>query len=131
MCPVCPVMSDSVSPRATRLICPWDSPGKNTGVGCHFLLQIFLTQGLNPHLFHLLHWQADSLPLGHLRSPSTLTNLFFLLNLSFPLPTPKPSQVTPPQLQCKQFSCFFLFRFENLNNRLNPSYVRKGLYCHY
>ena len=32
------------------------SPGKNTGVGCHFLLQgIFPTQGLNPHL---LHWQA-------------------------------------------------------------------------
>ena len=35
-----------------------DSPGKNTGVGCHFLLQrIFPTQGLNPCL---LHWQADS-----------------------------------------------------------------------
>ena len=31
---------------------------------CHFLLQeIFLTQGSNPHLLHLLHWQADSLPL--------------------------------------------------------------------
>ena len=24
---------------ASRLLCPWDSPGKNTGVGCHFLLQ--------------------------------------------------------------------------------------------
>ena len=37
----------------------WDSPGKNTGVGCHALLQgIFLTRGSNPHL---LHWQADSL----------------------------------------------------------------------
>ena len=36
-------------------------PGKNTGVGCHFLLQeIFPSQGSNPHL---LHWQADSLPL--------------------------------------------------------------------
>ena len=33
-----------------------------TGVGSHFLLQgIFLTQGSNPHLLHLLHWQADSL----------------------------------------------------------------------
>ena len=32
---------------------PWDSPGKNTGVGCHFLLQrIFPTQGLNPGLPH-------------------------------------------------------------------------------
>ena len=36
------VMSDSVQPhrrQPTRLLCPWDSPGKNTGVGCHFLLQ--------------------------------------------------------------------------------------------
>ena len=35
-------MSDSVGPhrqQPTRLPCPWDSPGKNTGVGCHFLLQ--------------------------------------------------------------------------------------------
>ena len=35
-------MSDSVQPhrqQPTRLPCPWDSPGKNNGVGCHFLLQ--------------------------------------------------------------------------------------------
>ena len=44
-----------------RLLCPWDSPGKNTGVGCHVLLQgIFLTQESNPRL---LHRQAGSLPL--------------------------------------------------------------------
>ena len=44
-----------------RLFCPWNFPGKNTGVDCHFLLQwIFPTQGSN---LHLLHWQADSLPL--------------------------------------------------------------------
>ena len=48
---------------------PWDFPGKNTGVGCHFLLQgIFLAQGLNPRLLHLLHCQVDSLPLSHLGS---------------------------------------------------------------
>ena len=45
------VMSNSLWPHGlglTRLFCPWDSPGKNTGVGCHFLLQeIFPTQGLN------------------------------------------------------------------------------------
>ena len=36
---------------------------KNTGVGCHFLLQgIFLTQGFISHLLHLLDWQVDSLP---------------------------------------------------------------------
>ena len=43
-----------------------DSPGKNPGVGCHFLLQgIFLTQGWN---LCFLHGQADSLPLGYLGS---------------------------------------------------------------
>ena len=37
----------------TRFFHPWDSPGKNTGVGCHFLLQeIFPTQGSNPGLSH-------------------------------------------------------------------------------
>ena len=47
-----------------RLLCPWDSPGKNTGVGCHFLLQgIFPTQGSNLHFLCLLLWQEDSLPL--------------------------------------------------------------------
>ena len=37
----------------TKLLCPWDFPGKSTGVGCHSLLQgIFSTQGLNPHHLH-------------------------------------------------------------------------------
>ena len=44
-----------------------DSPGKKTGVGCHFLLQrLFPTQGLNLCFLCLLHWQAGSLPLSHL-----------------------------------------------------------------
>ena len=41
-CCVASVVSDSVRPhrrQPTRPCCPWDSPGKNTGVGCHFLLQ--------------------------------------------------------------------------------------------
>ena len=47
-----------------RLLCPWESPGKNTGVGCHFPFQgIFLIQGSNLSLLCLLHWQVDSLPL--------------------------------------------------------------------
>ena len=52
--------SHGLSP--TRLLCPWDSPGKDTGVGCHSLLQgIFPTQGSK---LHLLHWQVGSLSLG-------------------------------------------------------------------
>ena len=55
-----------------RLLHPWDFPGKNTGVGSHFLLQsIFLTQRSN---VCLLHWQANSLSLSHLRSPYNLWN---------------------------------------------------------
>ena len=42
-----------------------DSPGKNSEVSCHALLQgIFPTQGSNPRLLHLLYWQAGSLPLA-------------------------------------------------------------------
>ena len=70
------VVSDSLWPHGlqpTRLLSSWDSPGKSTGVGCHFLLQgIFPTQGSNlglPHhrqtLYHLsyqgtlLYWIAQ------------------------------------------------------------------------
>ena len=50
--------------QPTRLLSSWNFPGKNTRMGCHFLLQgIFLTQGSNPSLLHYLHWQADSLPI--------------------------------------------------------------------
>ena len=70
VCAVCSVVSDSVTPwtvESTRLLCLWDSPGQNTGVGCHSLLQgIFLTQELN---LRLLYWQADSLLLSHLGNP--------------------------------------------------------------
>ena len=59
---------DSLQPSGllpTRLLCSWDFPSKNTGVDGHFLLQgFFLTQGSNPRLVILLHWQVDSLPLA-------------------------------------------------------------------
>ena len=56
--------------QPTRLLCPWDSPGKNTAVGCHALLQeIFPTQESNPSLLCLLHWQVCSLPLVPPRKP--------------------------------------------------------------
>ena len=44
--------------QPSRLLCPWDFPGKNTGVHCYFLLQrIFATQGSNLSLWHLLHYR--------------------------------------------------------------------------
>ena len=55
----CSVMSNSLQPRElqpSRFLCPWNFPGKNTGVSCHFLLQgTFLTQGSNPCILCLLH----------------------------------------------------------------------------
>ena len=64
---VSPLENESVGPSVVPnslqphgLLCPWNSPGKNTRVGSHSLLQgIFLTQGWNLPL--LLHWQANSL----------------------------------------------------------------------
>ena len=53
------VMSHSLRPhglQSTSFLCPWSSPGRSTGVGCHFLLQgIFPTQGLNLCLLCLWH----------------------------------------------------------------------------
>ena len=87
-----------------------DSPGKRTGVGCHFLLQgIFLTQGSNPPVLNLLHLQACSLPLV----PPTwhaLTNWILttpLFEISFII-TPFMEEktgfckdyVTPPRSHC-------------------------------
>ena len=44
--------------------CPWDSPGKDIGVGCHALLKgVFPSHGSNPHLLCLLHWEASALQL--------------------------------------------------------------------
>ena len=66
------VMSDSLWPHGlqpARILCPWNFPGKNTGLGCHFPLQrIFTTQGSNPHLFFPPHCQADYLLPCHLEA---------------------------------------------------------------
>ena len=92
---MCSVMSDSLKLHGlqpARFLCLQDFSGKNTGVGCHFLLQgIFLTQRSNPHFLHLLKGKVDSLPLSHLGSPELqLSNLssmevyhFLLLGYTF------------------------------------------------
>ena len=76
-------MPDSATPRAAapRLLCPRESPGKDTGAGCHFLLQgIFPALGLNLSLWHLLRCQVDSLLLDHLGRPRRGGNeVFFIM----------------------------------------------------
>ena len=58
MCAVARIMSPLLQPHGlglTRLLHPWNSPGKNTGVGCHFLLQgIFRDPGIEPISLALL-----------------------------------------------------------------------------
>ena len=63
--------------QPTRLLCLWDSPGKNAGVGGHAFLQgLFPTQGSNPCLLHLLSWQVDFLLILPPGKPSL--TLYFL-----------------------------------------------------
>ena len=68
----CSVVLDPVTPwtAPARLLCPWHSPGKNTGVGCHALLQgILPAQGSDPGLLYcsqVLYW------LSHRGSPRIL-----------------------------------------------------------
>ena len=55
------LVSDSVRPHGrqpTRLPCPWDSPGKNTGVGCHFLLQCMKVKLLSRVRLPATPWTA-------------------------------------------------------------------------
>ena len=78
-------VSDSLRPhelQPTRLLCPWNSLGKNIEAGCHSLLQgIFLIQGLNFCLLRLQHGREDSLPLSHLgRLIIILTIIMVLFN---------------------------------------------------
>ena len=66
----CPTFCDPVDCSPPGSSVHGDSPGKNTGVGCHVLLQgIFPAQGLNPGLLCLLNWQAGSFPLAPPEKP--------------------------------------------------------------
>ena len=71
------VVSNPVRPHGrqpARLRCPWDSPGKNTGVGCCAVLQgVFLTQG---SIARLLHGRWALYSLSRLGSPPRLVPLF-------------------------------------------------------
>ena len=94
------VVSDSLQPsrpQLARLLYPQDSSGKNTGMGCHFLLQgIFLTQRSNQHLLALLLWLADSLPLAPPEKPQQYYNHFSRSVLSDSLRPHESQHARPP-----------------------------------
>ena len=65
-----------------RLLCPWDSPGRNIGVCCHALLQGNFLQGLNHSLLYLLHCrQMGSLPLAPPGKPTVSIYLGAIQNI--------------------------------------------------
>ena len=77
-----PTLCDPMDCSLPGSFCPWDFPGKNTGVSCHFLFQgIFPIQGLNPHLLSpalegwffstSTTWEAPNRGVGKIKKGST------------------------------------------------------------
>ena len=117
VCVGCSVLSDSVRPRGlwpARLLCPWNSPGKNTGLGCHSLLQgIFPTRGSNPSLLHcrqILYHLSDQ------GSPSMSIYLYIYL----PFPFFLSAFYTNGNIPFIPFWIFFFFF--SFNNGFQRSY---------
>ena len=76
----CPTLCDPMDYSLPGSSCPWDFPGKSTGVGCHFLLQgIFPTQGSNPGLPHC---RQTLYPLSHQGSPRWLDSITNSMDMS-------------------------------------------------
>ena len=94
-------MSDSVRPRRrqpTRLPCPWDSPGKNSGVGCHFLLQCMKVKR-ESEIAQSCQTLSD--PMDCSLPGSSIHGIFQASGV--PLPSPLPPQII--NLYIKQNNC--------------------------
>ena len=100
--------------QPTRLLCPWDFSGKDTGVVCHFLLQgIFPTKGLNPGLLHCRQI------------------LYQLSSQGSPL-RPWDMTIFPTVQQVPYIGTFRLQTFKDVNMHLHVQsrYFTSGLHCH-
>ena len=113
-------MSNSVRPHGrqlTRLCCPWDSPGKNTRMGCHFLLQCMkvkseseVTQSC-PTLRDPMDWSPPSSSIHGIFQARVLSGLPLpsrLLRLTLPNYLP-PSRNTPLSFSLNEFKWKLLF----------------------
>ena len=95
------VVPNSFQPHGrqpAKLLHPWDFPGKNTGVGCHFLLQgIFQNQGSNPCLLCLLPQKVYSLPLAPPGKPFIMNAYVQMVSVTQPFLTLcDPMDCSPP-----------------------------------
>ena len=99
-----------------RTLCPWGSPGKNTGVGWHSLIQgIFPTQGSNSGL---PHWRQI---LYHLINPELPLHLFFFFKSTDYI----CGHLDGPVIRTPHFHFFFFFTTFPLQGAQVPSLVRK------
>ena len=97
----------------TRLLWPWNSPGKNTGVGNHSLLQgIFLTQGLNPGL---LHYRQIIYRLSHQGNPKAICKDYLACKCQSQEPNPFNLQ----SIHLKQHSALLL-KYLRMSAKTNP-----------
>ena len=114
------------TPWPTSLLCPWDSPGKKTVMGCHTLLQgIFPTQGSNLRPFCLLYWQAGSLPLS--LGQASLNQFLDFLNHTGNLNCPPTT--TTPVIICINISYFLLSFLCSCADAKVRNYFYTGVVC--
>ena len=102
------LVSDSLLPSGlypAKLLCPWDTPGKNTGVDCHFLFQgIFPTQGSNPGLPHC---RQTLYPLSHQGSFASTDSKLPI----HPFPNPSPPWHSSVYSLCLWVCFYFIDKF--------------------
>ena len=122
----CSIMSDSLWPHGlypARLLCPWDFPGKNNGMGCHFLLHgILSTQGSNlllgRILYHWAIWEAH-LIIRRLSEKiflkGALPNLHFEASITL---FPKPKKDIKWIFKKKSIKTLFMNKMEKSANRI-------------
>ena len=104
---LCPTLCDPIDcMQPARLLCPWDSSGKNTGVSCHSLLQgIFLTQGANSCLLHcgwiLYHLSHQGSPQISTAAAAAAKSLQLCPTLCDPIDGSPPGSPVPGILQAR------------------------------
>ena len=89
--------------QATRLCCPWDSPGKNTGVGCHVLLQ---DAGLRP--LHVLSQFSKLFLKAHIII-TLLTEVHLVKAMVFPVVMYACESWTTKKAECQRIDAFELW----------------------
>ena len=107
--------------QSTRLLCPWDFPGKKTGVGCHFLLQgIFPIQGSNSGL---LHCRQILYHLSYREASYSNKHFLYIYLLSFDFSSPVYEFLPGFSILSTTFVWFWSFGTRLISHNLSPTWV--------